>query len=293
MSTAQPRSADRPHSNRGRLRRSGRSMLRVGLLLLAVSLVVTLIAGLATRSMLGQLRSGSSELLDGTGSVTLDAGDTRSLYVTGGLVAPGEELPTPVEEITCSVQGPSGQVPVSHLRDQDRTVGIDNPLARFQVVGSFTATAAGDHQVDCTGLGVVVAPQVSPASALLRVGGLLLGSLGLFAGATLALIGSLLRLFTRHGTDEEEDDDYETDAEPPAEGADEWWEEENATADEPPAAREDDYVTLTDDELAELSEAEIADLLRSGALVYVDEDGKVVPPVDAPTRTDDGDDTYR
>lgn len=307
-------------------------MLRVGLLLLAISLVVTLVAGLATRSLLDNLRSNSSELMDGTATVTLDAGASRALYVTGGLAAPGEDLPTPVEAITCTVAGPGGPVPVSHLKDEDRRVGVDNPLARFQVVGSFQTTAAGEHEIDCSGLGVVVAPEISPASALMRLGGLMLGSLGVFAGFTLALIGGAIALIVRHGTDEEDDHGYDVGVgEPPAEGADEWWEDENAQAaareraerlargedvdpDEAPGhgslasdvagdslleddrlvAEQDDYVQLTDEELSELSEEEVADLLRSGALVYVDEDGNVLQPDEpaAPVRDERGD-TYR
>ncbi|SOC52142.1 hypothetical protein [Ornithinimicrobium cerasi] len=304
---------DRPHSSRGRLRRSGRSMLRVGLLLLAISLVVTLVAGLATRSLLNHLTSNSSELLDGTATVDLDAETTRSLYVTGGLVAPGEVLPTPVEEITCTVTGPSGNVPVSHLKDEDRRVGVDNPLARFQVVGTFRTSAAGAHQIDCSGLGVVVAPEVSPASALMRLGGLMLGSLGVFGGFTLALIGGILSLVVRHGIEDDEEDESDV-AEPPSEGAEEWWEEENAQAaaeqadgdvggdvdSGPPVATpldatedEDEVVQLSDEELAALSEQEIADLLRSGALVYVDEDGNVIEPADTSSSGDERDDTYR
>lgn len=284
------------HSNRGRLRRSGQALLRVGALLLAISLVVTLVGGLTTRSMINHLRTNSAELLDGTATVTLDEDVTRALYVTGGLVAPGEDLPTPVEDIRCTVTGPDGDVPVAHLVDEDRKVGLDNPLARFQVVGSFRAAAAGEHTIDCSGLGVVVAPEVSPAGAALRIGSLMLGSLGVFGGATLLLIGGALTLIVRHGTDEEEDDGLKVGAgAPPEEGAEEWWEEERKSpaAERDPAAEEDDeentdeddlgdgtpadgdddeFIDLTDEELASLSDEEVAELLASGALVYVDED---------------------
>ena len=40
------------------------------------------------------------------------------------------DLPTPVEDIQCTVTGPDGDVPVAHLVDEDRKVGLDNPLAR-------------------------------------------------------------------------------------------------------------------------------------------------------------------
>ncbi|GAA5161456.1 hypothetical protein [Ornithinimicrobium tianjinense] len=322
MSSVQSDQSGRPHTSRGRLRRSGRSMLRVGLLLLAISLAVTLVAGLATRSLIHHLQTNSSELIDGRGTVELEAGAERALYVTGGLVAPGEDVPTPVEDITCTVAGPDGPVPVNHLKDDDRQVGIDNPLARFQVVGSFRAAADGEHQITCSGLGVVVAPEVSPASMLIRVGALMLGSLGVFAGATLALIGAGLSLLVRHGTDEDDGDGDDLGvAQPPAEGAEEWWEEENDQVDDDDDsdgdsentdelddeglgedlddddfdddfdetdladADEDGFIELTDEELASMSEEEIAELLRSGAMVYVDEDGNVV---DASTFTTAG-----
>ncbi|MFK5633757.1 hypothetical protein [Ornithinimicrobium sp. LYQ103] len=298
MSSEQSAAAGRQHpSNRGRLRRSGQALVRVGALLLAVSLVVTLVGGLTTRSMIDHLRTNSAELLDGSATVTLDQGATRALYVTGGLVAPGEDLPTPVEAIECTVAGPDGDVPVAHLADEGRQVGLDNPLARFQVVGSFRAADAGQHTITCSGLGVVVAPEVSPAGAALRIGSLMLGSLGVFGGATLLLIGGALALIVRYGTEEDDDDGLEVGAgDPPVEGAEEWWEEERRSPaaerdplDGAPAdddvdgldesddgelaeSDEDEYIDLTDEELASLSDEEIAELLASGALVYVDED---------------------
>lgn len=291
--------------SRRRLRRSSRALIRVGAVLLVLSLIATLVGGLTTRSLLNNLTSNSSELLDGTATVTLDAGTQRGLYVTGGLIAPGETVPTHVQDITCTVEGPSGPVPVSHLKDEDRSVGLDTALARFQVVGSFRALADGEHRIDCTGLGVVVAPEVSPASALLRLGSLLLGSLGVFAGATFLLIGGLLRLLVRRGEGEPEDlDDDEDVALPPEQGAEEWWQEsEPVDADGAPeeGSREaviilpdSDYVELSDEELAALSEEEIEDLVASGALIFVDEDDQLIASShdDTPDETERGD-TYR
>lgn len=294
-------------TSRGRLRRSAQALVRVGAVLLAVSLVVVLVGGFTTRSMIDNLRTNSAELLDGSATVTLTAGAERALYVTGGLVAPGEELPTPVEDIRCTVTGPDGEVPVGHLADDGQRVGLDNPLARFQVVGSFRAAQAGPHTIDCDGLGVVVAPEVSPAGALLRLGALSLGSLGTFAGVTLLLIGGILLLVVRHGTDDEDDDGYAVGdgAEPPSEGADEWWEDEaGGTAatrdDDRPRTGErevvvhldDDYVDLSDEELSALTEEQIDELVASGALVFVDEDGEVTQG-DEPFDQESQNDTYR
>ncbi len=285
----------RQRTSRGRLRRSGQALVRVGAVLLAIGLVVALVGGLTTRSLINNLRDNSAELVDGTATVSLGAGAERSLYVTGGLVAPGEDLPTPVEDIACTVTGPGGEVPVSHLSDEGQRVGLDNPLARFQVVGSFRADQGGQHTVECNGLGVVVAPEASPADGLLRLGALMLGSMGTFAGVTLLLIGGILLLVVRHGIDEGDDhgDAAGDGAEPPSEGAEEWWEDETrsfaAVRGEPggdpsdddgePAAEgangDDDYVELTDEELAALSEEEIAELVASGALVFVDDEGEV------------------
>ncbi|GGK68210.1 hypothetical protein [Ornithinimicrobium pekingense] len=325
-----PSSPGRPPSSRGRLRRSGQALVRVGAVLLAISLVVALVGGLTTRGLINNLRDNSAELLDGTATVSLSAGAQRALYVTGGLVAPGEDLPTPVEDIDCTVSGPGGDVPVRHLSDEGQRVGLDNPLARFQVVGSFRAAEAGDHTIECNGLGVVVAPEVSPADGLLRLGALMLGSLGTFAGVTMLLIGGILLLVVRHGTDETEDDGYAVGdgAEPPSEGAEEWWEDETRSpaavraADGPEDdtdddtddvtddvdaetddadlelvgdeldASDDDYVELTDEELAALSDEQIAELVASGALVFVDEDGDVAQR-DEPFDQDAQSDTYR
>ncbi|AXH95707.1 hypothetical protein [Ornithinimicrobium avium] len=313
MSSEQTVTHGRPRTNRGRLRRSGQALVRVGALLLAISVVVLLVSGLTTRSLINNLRDNSAELLDGTTTTTLSAGSERTLYLTGGLVAPGESAPTPVDQVVCTVVGPGGEVPVKHLSDEGRRVGLDNPLARFQVVGSFRAQAAGEHTIECTGRGVVVAPEVSPADGLLRLGGLMLGSMGTLAGATLLLIGGALLLVVRHGTDDQEDDGYVVgDAgEPPSEGAEEWWEEEahgpaallepdednhgrpadpDDRADEGaapvgpdeeadpsgtpgPGADGDGYVELSDEELAAMSEEEIAELLAAGALVFVDDEG--------------------
>ncbi len=324
----EPRTDGRPHTSRGRLRRSGQALVRVGAVLLAISLVVVLVGGLTTRSLIDNLQDNSAELLDGTATVSLTAGAERTLYVTGGMVAPGEDLPTPVEDIRCTVTGPGGDVPVGHLTDEGKRVGLDNPLARFQVVGSFTAEQAGQHTIGCNGRGVVVAPEVSPADGLLRLGALMLGSLGTFAGVTLLLIGGILLLVVRHGTDGDEEDEGEGyavggGAQPPSEGAEEWWEDEtrslaavrgeddgdgvdgeDADTRSPEGTdgaaveavlylpEDDDYVELSDEELAALSEEEIAELVASGALVFVDEDGAVAQG-EEPFDQDASSDTYR
>src|SRR5690606_36377144 len=133
--------------------------------------------------------------------------------------------------IRCTVDGPEGEVPVAHLSDEGQRVGVDNPLARFQVVGSFRADSSGEHTIDCSGLGVVLAPEVSPADGALRVGGLMLGSLGAFGGAPLRTVGGVRSLVVRYGTDGEDDDGQELDvaAQAPSEGAEEWWEEETVS----------------------------------------------------------------
>lgn len=281
-------------SSRARLRRSGRHLVRLGGLLAIVSLVVTLVGGWATRSLLDHLQTNSAELLDGTATVSLTEGTERTLYVTGGLIAPGEIVPTPVEQISCTITGPGGELPFTTLADEGRRVGIDTALARFQVVGHFQATDTGEHQIDCDGLGVVVAPEVAPAGALLRLGALALGTLGSFVGLSMLLIGAVLLLLIRAPEDGEDPDEIVDDA-PPLEGADEWWEDEageHGHAAEPgrpgtaasPAGGavatgvvagepgEDDFVELTDEELAALSEEEIAELVASGQLVFVDDD---------------------
>ena len=315
-----PQSHGRAPSSRGRLRRSGRALVRVGGILLAISLVVALVGGLTTRSLINNLRDNSAELLDGTATVSLGAGAERALYVTGGLVAPGEDLPTPVEEIECTVTGPGGDVPVTHLSDSGQRVGLDNPLARFQVVGSFQAAEAGQHTISCNCLGVVVAPEVSPAGGLLRLGALTLGSMGTFAGITMLLLGGVLLLFARQGGDEDEDDEVVADlAEPPSEGAEKWWsegsrsrarraasEDGDAGEDQDDAAddvgddgtgadevdEEDEYVDLTEEELAALSDEQIAELVASGALVFVDDDDENHHG-DEPFDQDASSDTYR
>lgn len=317
MPAASLETANPQPSNRSRLRRSGRMLVRVGSVLLALSLVLTLVAGLATRSLLNHLSTNAYEVLDGRGTLDLDAGSDRSLYVIGGLVAPGEDVPTPVEDITCTVSGPDGPVPVAHLKDQGKKVGIDTALARLQIVGSFTTRASGPHTIDCTGLGVVVAPELNPVTTLMRIGGLLLGSLGVFGGATLLLIGGILSLFVRHGASGEDDDDaddegYDDEDQPPEGGAKEWWDEspENApapgsddadpesTEPQPAPARSlvdvdtDDYVEVSQEELDALSEQEIADLVGSGALIFVDDDDQLVP-LETPVDEDSREDTYR
>ncbi|ANS78325.1 hypothetical protein SGUI_0929 [Serinicoccus hydrothermalis] len=290
-----PSDAPTTRSSRARLRRSGRHLVRFGGLLAVVALVITLVGGWATRSLLDHLQSNSAELVDGTATVSLVEGTERTLYVTGGLIAPGEIVPTSVDQITCTITGPGGEVPFTTLAEQGRQVGIDTALARFQVIGEFTAEQAGEHRIDCEGLGVVVAPEVGPANALLRLGALGLGSLGTFVGLSMLLIGGVLLLLVRPGEDGGEE---VVDDAPPEEGADEWWEDEADTrgdagedgavdegasgsegaggADEDAASPEqdDDYVDLTDEELAALSEEEIAELVASGQLVFVeDEDG--------------------
>ena len=239
-------------------------MTKVGAVLAAVAMVVALAGGLGTRGILNNLRDNSSELLQGSTAITLDSGAQRTLYVAGGLIAPGESAPTPVEEIQCTIAGPEGAVPFEDLASQGKRVGLDNPLVRFQVVGSFQAQDAGSHTIECTGLGVIVAPEVSPVGAVAALGGLALGSLGTFLGVMMLVLGGGLLLFVRPS----EEDEEELEDEPPAEGAQEWWQEGAAAVGEP----EDDYVDLTPEELASLSDEQIAELEASGALIFIDED---------------------
>lgn len=261
MPTDEPGTTVRPRPSRSRLRRSGRQLVRVGVVLTVVSLVVTLVAGFLTRSMVNHLQDNSAELLDGSASVTLQEGTERTLYVTGGLIAPGELVPTPVEQISCEVNGPDGQPVALDDRTADR-VGIDLAVARIQVVGHFRAVADGDHLVECDGLGVVISPELSPASVVARIGGLGLGSLGTILGVTMLLIGGVLLLLRR---DEHEDDEAPDEDLPPAEGADEWWEEERSSR------GEDDYVELSEEELAAFSDEELEELVASGAIVFEDD----------------------
>ena len=177
--------------------------------------------------------------------------------------------------------GPSGEVPFDSLADQGKRVGIDTMLARLQVVGTFRAEETGEHELTCDGLGVVVAPQIGAASAIARLGGLVLGSLGTFLGLTMVLIGGVLLLFMRGGDGE---DDLDDTADPPPEGADEWWEDEAAPeADARPGqdddARfvdQDDYIEVSEEELAAMSEEQIQELVGSGALIFVDDDESMV-----------------
>ena len=262
MPTDEPGTTGRPSISRARLRRSGRQLVRVGAVLAMVSLVVTLVAGFMTRSLITHLQDNSAELLDGTASVTLVAGAERTLYVTGGLVAPGELVPTPVEQISCEITGPDDQPVPFDDRTADRT-GIDLAVARIQVVGHFTAEVGGEHQVECAGLGVVLSPELAPASVLARLGALGLGSLGTILGVTMLLIGGVLLVLRR-----EEDEDVAAEEEdlPPEEGADQWWEE---GGDQP---GEEDYVELSEEELAAFSDEELEELVASGAIVFEDDD---------------------
>lgn len=282
MPTDATDAADRPRVSGARLRRSGRHLVRLGGLLTVISLVITLLGGWATRSMLNHLQSNSQELVDGATTISLTEGAQRTLYVTGGLIAPGDIAPTPVEQITCTITGPGGELPFESLADRGERVGLDTALARFQVIGSFAAQDTGEHEIDCAGRGVVVAPEVGPASALLRLGGLVLGTLGSFVGLTMLLIGGVLLLVVR-GAPEDEDTPLD-DAAPPVEGADEWWEDEAGAqppvqdGSGPPPGREGEFVELSDEELAALSEDEIAELVRTGQLVWVDDEDEGSSP---------------
>lgn len=284
MPTDDPEPPASSRASRGRLRRSGRQLVRLGTVLTVLSLVVALIAGWATRSLLDHLQSNSAELLDGSATVSLTQGSERTLYVTGGLIAPGELVPTPVDQISCTVTGPSGEVPFESLADQGKRVGIDTTLARLQVVGTFQAQDTGEHDLTCDGLGVVVAPEIGAASAIARLGGLVLGSLGTFLGLTMVLIGGVLLLFMRGGNESEDDLD-DAAAAPPAEGADEWWEDEadpqarpvveGEDLDADAGVTEDDYVEVSKEELAAMSDEQIQELVDSGALIFEEDDESV------------------
>lgn len=270
MSTDEPGTSHRPSISRARLRRSGRQLVRAGAVLVVVSLVVTLVAGFMTRSMITHLQDNSAELLDGTASVPLAAGAERTLYVTGGLVAPGELVPTPVEQISCEITGPDDRSVAFDDRTADRA-GIDLAVARIQVVGHFTAEVGGEHLVECEGLGVVLSPELAPASVLARLGGLGLGSLGTILGLTMLLIGGVLLVLRQ---DEDEAAVALEEDLPPEEGADQWWEKNPREPEADDAELEaDDYVELSEEELAAFTDEELEELVASGAIVFEDDDG--------------------
>lgn len=267
--------APQPTTSRARLRRSGRTLVRVGAILSAIALLLTLIGGWSTRSFLDHISENSVELLTGEAEVSLPADTTRNLYVMGGLVAPGELDPTPVEHLACTIEDSEGRSVAFQDRSAER-VGLDSMIARIQLVGTFTAPAEDTYTARCDGLGVVVAPEINPWAVGLRLATLAIGAIGAFAGLSMLLIGGVLLLLVRGDDSEYRREDDE--GLPPEEGADEWFEGSAPAEDgDGHETYEDEYVELTPEELDALSPEDIEELVASGALVFEDDDEHEAP----------------
>ncbi len=161
-------------------------LLVIGALILVLSLVAGIVLAVigfgATARGIGDIQVYSS----GAGTYTAEAGEEIQAYAPEGSTPP-----------SCSLITPDGTEP-SGGTNQSSSTTIDGQ--NWVSFDSFTASAAGDYQIDCAGSPVALGPPVSIGGIFSGIGGVLLAVLGGILGFLLLLAGIIWMVVQRRRT---------------------------------------------------------------------------------------------
>ncbi|USQ75504.1 hypothetical protein [Ornithinimicrobium cryptoxanthini] len=159
-------------------RRAGAITFWVGIAIGIASLALAIITGLASFNAITEAVS-EAEPINGERSVTLQAGDERTIY----------QVEQGTEQATCTVTGPDGQqLSLTRNADLQGTSGDTTYVS----VGSFTAQESGEHQIACEGPRTLIGPSLNVAGAVGGIFGVLAGIGGMLLGGLLVIIGAIL-----------------------------------------------------------------------------------------------------
>ena len=132
-------------------RRAGAITFWVGIAIGIASLVLAIITGMASFNAITEAVS-EAEPINGERSVTLQAGDERTIY----------QVEQGTEQAICTVTGPDGQqLSLTRGADLQGTSGDTT----YVNVGSFTAQESGEHQLACEGPRTLIGPSLNVAGA--------------------------------------------------------------------------------------------------------------------------------
>lgn len=171
-------SAVPPPSGNG-MRTAGKVIFFLGLLLSVIAVAVG-VWGLTRTVQVASTLDGDVVAVQGTASVPMEQGDFRAVMADPGA------------DVSCTVTGPDGaDVPVTQDPSMENVVGEGQ-----QLVGVFTAAAAGEHEVTCD------APaSLSPALGFDDLAGIAAAAIAFLALVPLAmltLLGLILWLVGRN-----------------------------------------------------------------------------------------------
>ncbi len=165
-------------------------MTTAGKWMFLIGLILTVLAGILaawgvsrTVDMAQQMESESVSLAGGAQSVTMEEGATRMVVTESGAAG-----------ISCTVTLPDGST--TSLDGGDEMADSALQDTEFGLVGTFTATSAGEHSFECEGGDAMLTPGFSAD----QLGGIIaagLGFLALLPLGLLTLIGLILWLVGR------------------------------------------------------------------------------------------------
>lgn len=159
-------------------RKAGAITFWIGMAIGVASLALAIITGMASFNAITEAVA-EAESMDGDTTVTLQAGDERTIY----------QVEQGTEQAVCTVTGPDGeQLSLSRNADLE---GTSNGTT-YVNVGSFTAQESGDHLIACEGPRTLIGPSLDVAGAVGGFLGVLAGIGGMLLGGLLVIIGAIL-----------------------------------------------------------------------------------------------------
>lgn len=170
--------ANPPVRRRSGMTTAGTWMFFIGLVLSVITLAVVVWGFMSSGSFLDDMTEDTSAMSGGEASVSMEAGDIRMVYDETGSGT-----------TTCTVTLPDGsQAPLG----SDDLGGT----AEGGIVGSYTATTAGQHTFSCEGGSPALSPNID-MGAMIGIGIAGIGVLALFPLGLLTVIGLIMWLVGR------------------------------------------------------------------------------------------------
>lgn len=157
-------------------------LIIVGAVILVLSIVV---GGILAAVGIGSTAGGMGEIevhSSGAGSFSAEAGEEVFVYKQEGAAVP-----------SCDVTGP-GEIT---LAGHDVTYTTTLEGSSWESFDSFTVSASGEYQIDCSGDAVAVGPPLNVGGILGAVGGILGGLAGAFLGFVILLVGVIMMIIRR------------------------------------------------------------------------------------------------
>lgn len=163
---------------------AGKWMFIIGLVLAVLAGIVAAWGVSRTVDMAQQMESESVPLAGGAQTVTMEQGDTRMVVTESG-----------ASSLSCTVTLPDGST--TSLDGGDTMADTAVQDSDFGLVGTYTATTAGEHRFECEGGGDAM---LTPGFGAAQLGGIIAASLGFLALlplGLLTLVGLILWLVGR------------------------------------------------------------------------------------------------